>query len=450
MESRSFHRAATALVAALAAVLLAGCNRTQVVIEMKPAGAGFQRRVTVYDIDPVDSLKRHLPPDLTSDLAARLARVYGVRVDTIGPYVAARRFASVPEDVGNWGDWRVARSPLGVAYEYRERLGGDTDPQAALSTRLAAADSLAAWLDTWSRSANGPPPRSRLAAYLTRDFGRELRNLVTLYWARGASADTDVAVLADIDAEEHAVAHDLWSTTTRGEWRMLLMNPPADTGAAALRSKVLAYLEEALVPGRGPVAGVRLRTARVQVNLALASYREGLPPRVDPDSLRWAGMHERLATIRTLYGKGTAADRVDVRLATGVRPYDTNGTWDEARGEVTWVDGALNAGCGELPMACQARWAVPDSARQRRLFGRVLLGNASLAWYCAWYAEQPKPRRAEWDRMLLALRPGDLGPLRRFEFAGERAAAPDSTRASEAAMPRRLILEAAGIGTEKR
>jgi hypothetical protein len=96
------------------------------------------------------------------------------------------------------------------------------------------------------------------------------------------------------------------------------------------------------------------------------------------------------------------------------------------------------------PTFCYASWSIPDSTRQRRLFGRVLLRGGYLMWYGTMFADLDAARQREWDRMLTALKPGDLSPLERFRFADERLrGAPARDTTTLAAPLVKLILDAA-------
>jgi len=437
--------------AAVALSLAAGCRQTHVLIEMTPAGAGVERRVSLWSTDTDDSLSPHRPVSLGDEIDARLQRVYGTRPDTLAPYSASRRFDDIPRDVGNWGRWKVTRSPLGAEVEYAERLGGNPEPGALLTQRLAAADSIADQLRAWAATHLGPQDRCpRLRAYLAADVRADLRDLVAFSWLQGARDDSNAVANADVRWLEHPAPYDLMYYTSIDPARKLLLGdvPATNAPAAAARGALLGLLERDVSSPDERRGDASEEAAHESVDGRLRAVpKEAVPALAQADSLLWERLSDRFGEFYPDLSEPRAT--LEVRLATGVEPGETNGEWDAARAAVTWKGPWWPEGSAALPMACKAAWARADSARQRATFGRVLLTGEALAGYCRWYAALPARRQGEWDRMLGAVRPGDVAPIERFAFSDEKSrpsAGADSTYTSAADPARKLILEAAKGG----
>jgi hypothetical protein len=149
----------------------------------------------------------------------------------------------------------------------------------------------------------------------------------------------------------------------------------------------------------------------------------------------------------TLFGHLVAVDLLDLRLsedrdvvevslACGVEPTETNGAWCAAEGRVVWPPATMR-GRGVPGLLRHATWAVPDEAAQRARFGRVLLARAKLASYVAWRAAMPDLAGARWDAAIAALTPGEG-----LVSAVEAIVLPQDDGADAAATVRRILLEA--------
>ncbi len=434
---------------ALVAACVAGCTEHHLVIEMRPAGGGFERRVTAYNIDPSDSLQRRGAPTLDSLEEVRLVRTYGVHPDTVRPYTARRHFDVIPCDIGNSGRWSRDASPLGDAYAYHERLRGDPTPGTTLALRLAAADSIAERLRRGAPAWLGPEPHhARLRAYLAGDLARELRDAVVLAWGLEATRDTGAMARFEVDQVEHPVAYELLGMTFVARLREALLAPAPirDNLLARRHETLLRLLEGDLTAEREGHAVTGSSADRDSMERWVGTGLDDGSTSPLADDERWRALHRQLGIGTFFGGDGADNDILEVRLDTGVEPTETNGGWDAASHTVVWKGVVAGRDLG-APLVCRAVWATPDSVRQRALFGRVLLRDAGLAEYCHWYVRIPAPRRSEWDRMLTALKPGELGPLERFAFADERTRlAADSTARSAAEPARALILKAAHPG----
>ena len=96
--------------------------------------------------------------------------------------------------------------------------------------------------------------------------------------------------------------------------------------------------------------------------------------------------------------------QIELTLHCKVKPFSTNGTWEEPTGSVGWAEG-LPPEDG-LPLMLYAFWAVPDDAFQKARFGKRILESDSLARYVLWRTALTPPEAREWTEFLATLKPG--------------------------------------------
>ena len=137
-------------------------------------------------------------------------------------------------------------------------------------------------------------------------------------------------------------------------------------------------------------------------------------------------------------------DHLDVHLTTTVKPFYTNGTWDEHAGQVRWSDRMLAADsdASEFPILLYACWSEPDAAAQTARFGKLVLVGEALSSYCLWYRGLATSEAREWDTFLADLLPGDdlAERIRAFRFSGEQPGNGTEPVRDLAATARDLIL----------
>lgn len=439
----------TCAVALVAVLTCTSCIRNFYVLELQPTRDGLQRRLTVEGRITPDSVARSIQPSLEKAESSRLGRAYGTHAirEAGRPYVFQRVFRlDLPDDIGCKGSCRRTTSLLGETRIYFERFRGDPDPAGTLVAQLGAMDSLCDLLIGWTGAELGREPRyPALRSFLDGRLRSGLRNFVLDLWLDASGTGEPYPDLADARIEGLAGIG----------WLRTMLDPLEADSAAASRKRTLA-LRGVLAAGMG--IGDERGAARALPFLAnpdsarrslaryLARYdAEGGAPR-EADAI--FAEYVRRGIGPALEGLGGTEDSLTIRLALPVPPVESNGSWDPAAGVVRWC-GTLATPTRRdtrLPMLCHAKWSVPDSVRQRLLFGRVLLRGEKLADYCSWFGRLAPQKAREWDRMLVTLKPGDLLPLVRFRFADERAkpgAPTDSTASSLADPARDLIVSAA-------
>jgi hypothetical protein len=384
-----------------------------------------------------DSLQGVLRPALEDGLHERLASAYLVTVDTArtAPYVATRRFADVPDDIGTRGHYRHCATPLGESFFYAERIRGMDDPNAWVERRFASADTLASAVTEWLQFELVTQPEwPRVAGRLEP----ELRTIARKYAALtlvGGSEDS----LEDGWLTSYATEHPLF---------MLLCVPFLGEESETDLAPYLAHARADLAQRMGlrsPADESRVLAFLADGPTALASYERWLQ--------RSSGLREddleRLLMAMT-YDPGPRGDDAAISVKVVLRlpnePISTNGKWNDSTGCVRWSGecASLDGRADALPLACAAIWSVPDTVVQKRLFGDVLLEKAELYFYADWFAALSPARQAEWNQMLLSLRPGRTARLEHFRFKDEKGAADAS------ALARTTLLDAVRANAEER
>ncbi len=424
-------------VAALAA-LTCGCEYPdRYTIVMTARGDSLERSIRVQRIqDRADSLQGYLRPHLESGIEDMLTSAYHVRADTAMnvAYVASERFADVPNDIGTRGRYRHLSTPLGDYFSYAERIRGMDDPGAWVARRFASADTLAAAVGGWLRFELVTQPEwPRISAELEP----ELRSM----------AGEFVAVMLAASGRDSLQSG--WLLALAPEYPLFaLMAVPGLSGVSDEISLAphLAHARDELARRLGLLTagdGARVLGFLADVSTSQASFERWTQS--SPQARAFNGDRVLTAMLTDPHA-GAGNPIVEIELRVPQKPFATNGEWNEGakcirwRAWCAWLE---NRDIG-LPVACAADWCVPDSVAQHRLFGDVVLDDERLFIYADWFTTLAPARQAEWNRMLLALRPGRTAALERFRFGDEKG----ETDAS--AYVRSVIFDALHEQAEKR
>ncbi len=433
---RSFAPGAAAL--GLLGTLLGGClsqpSRNDFRILLTPRGDSLHRRITIEGVPGSgDSSKS---PRLTTREAERLAAAYGLAPDTSThrPYVAERRFGSIPNDVGNRGTFLHRTSALGASWTYRESFRGMDDPARHVADRFSRADSISDLTLGWLTSELGTRAEFRRAA---RDIDREVREVTrqaaAIFLLSSARGDTLRWPWIDVLEETHPLIYLPM---------LLYVTDPDDVEPVVLaraRDDLARRME--LLPGVDRRRALDFLSDPRRTVASARRFRATAAAPMPPDS---GGLGRLWAWNMASPLDSEEWDYFDVELALPVEPAEKNGVWDDSTHRVRWrawpqvPDGMERF----VPLICEATWSLPDTGVQKRLFGEVVIEKGDLFDYNEWFGSLAREQQAEWNRMLLGLRPGRLGALERFRFAEDRARTPaagDSVVWSLADYPRDLI-----------
>lgn len=423
-------------------LLLAGCNApdTHIVLEMRAAGTRLERHLEAFQIDARDTVHhRHLAPVIDAVFAERLARVYGIAPDTLRPYVVTKRFKRIPADLDNFGEWHGTESPLGAAYQYSERFGGDPRPAETLAAQQRSADTLLALVRAGCDVALPPGNHwPRLSAYLDRELPRDVHELVLLSWLGYATNDPDAEKRSDFFVQEHPgmIAAGRIGRDDRTLGLFFALPSQLDDGHRRMRERWLdqceAYLAHPERMSEDDIETPEPDTVACAMGRAAIERLPGYPGETATGQMVLRACGSDRSGVRF-------ANDLEVRLVTGIAPMTTNGKWDSIAAAVTWPVNTALSEPGVHPQFCEATWAMPDSAAQIARFGVVRVQGDRLNSYCSWYQGLTPAHRGEWDRMMATVRPGDPGPIERFRFSDERVIRPE---------PKARPVDSAGAGRE--
>lgn len=396
-------------------------------IEITPSDSGFERRITIFRTMNADTTQTRIPVVVEREVADRIGRAYGVRpksavADSLGPdvettFVAHRRFAEIPNDLGNGGMLRHYASPLGRNWSYGERFRGTLVPPADLVASLEAADSTVDMLDGWLESELGRQPGwPELHSYLDVQLRRLLRDTAYRYWSSDSSAD-EIAMahayenpilcwmiavaVVDFDDTVWEMVRPYWLREGERELASILgMRSGADADSALRRVCDPDECRQNLGIHLAAKAGETEEEAATRF-WDTASVAVGYAPPQTSGTQGW--------------------DSVVVRLSLRESPgkMETNGSWDAEHRTVTWSGRVCKPGGSDPgdPLVCAAEWGSPDTIAQRRLFGSIPV-DEGLPQYNKWFSTLDPAQQKEWNRMLMRVRPGKLDRLRAFKFSG--------------------------------
>ncbi|MBA4017038.1 MAG: hypothetical protein C0483_07700 [Pirellula sp.] len=425
---------------------LVGCE-TQVAIydlRLAPTADGLQRTLTAWrEQGGIDQPNK----PLSDEELKRLGSFYPKRVSTDADIRQSFRgvfLGKLPADVGGRGSYEVAATVLGTSYTYLERFRGATALDAELYDRRAAADRccdlVVAWFDKQLADA---PERQAVRRFLNQEFREDLRNLAAIAWLAAAErstatkdddkADEDVQLLPTVVVrmlaylvehdylaahETRSIAAELQDDVDRWQWlrRMLARKSGLEPSAA---DRTFAFLEESesLYASwnehlRATPEYARIRK-QAQGRPSKDGESDGPEPKVVLEQLLEPTLEDFMATIN--WG---SADELRLALVLPVAPHETNGDWEPSEMSVYWK-GRLRKKGGS-PTVCYALWTVADEKFQLKHFGRTVIEGDELAQFAAMHRTLTAQQRAEFDKHLEALEPGDAikGRVQEFQFVG--------------------------------
>ncbi|MGC3965812.1 MAG: hypothetical protein QM775_00105 [Pirellulales bacterium] len=433
----------TTLFVALALVA-SGCERQQTIydVQMKPTADGLERRFSGWR---EMGSGRNLP--LSDADLARLDGLYPERTSQPGDIRQA--FGGVfrdklPDDVGGYGRYEAVPTPLGISYSYLERFRGSVKLDAEIYDRRAAVDRFCdltvGWFDEQLKDA---PERSQVRRFLNQDFRDDLRNLAAAISAAGQRAlehheppDLDDAppqpvsptvtdVLEFVVERDYVKLHEVSGLTVDLEeetfwlWtRRLLARKCGIEPAKA--DVVFAFLNYRDAPKS---LDQYLRNTPEYRRLRPAAKTP--PPADDEDDDEDSGWKVVEQLLRPTFEDAmvgmrfVALDELRSSLSLGVAPDETNGVWEPEENRVTWNVRLRKS--GGAPTICYAAWVEPDETFQRRHLGSLLVTGKNLVRFAACYQQLSPAHRAEVDKHLRSLEPGDAikGRVQDFRLVGE-------------------------------
>ncbi|HMN97146.1 MAG TPA: hypothetical protein PKC43_11555 [Phycisphaerales bacterium] len=435
---------------AVVLALFAGCTQRQIRVEMTPGEEGVLRSVATNALD--------------EEGRRALAEAYGesLRRDsaTGGVQVASTFTGALPREPGSRSGLSRISSDLGTASFWYESISGDPadalglerNDWRSLTLRMQAGE---LWVRLFGRWAGRQLPegsqRDEFAAWVDRDLVPFCNNVVLRFAAAMTAATTN-----RIDASPRGRGDRGPRTEEEAFWGRIFMplllalaEEDADRqGRGAPGFFTMEELHLLLLAGIDGNAGGQTRDWVSKRIIIPAITRQVRRFRPDAPSVSRAGLvamgfsfllfvngssaaddlllaspaiaeadkerlrrGERSISIPPPYGFGTVNGAkpivAEVVLNLPDEPYLTNGIWNAKERRLafrTEVAAATSRVELHAPIFFAA-WAAPDEARQRALFGSVLLRGEDLAAYVAWHEMLDPRQRTAWAQALDALSP---------------------------------------------
>lgn len=447
------------------ALLSAGCAYDQYVIEIRPEEDALHRKLTCWRQD--DKSVGSFDADRLREIAAIYHQA--TPMSAAGKHSFERPFRGrMPADVGGWGSHVHWKSQMGSVGAYVERFRGTDDLMAGIEQRSKLADKLTDFLIGWLRSEFGDDERfEKLHRFLDEKFRRDARNMAVSFLMfevapGGSGPDDSERVFRDwlVRNGQYLLERGYFTPESMPALTRAAGSPgDPDVLLEHLRSFLAMTMGIADVGESSAVLPFLQDEARAKQSLtryirSTEEFKESLrkweeerkanpdEARPEPDPSMPYGL-----LIDAVFGPdflGANDGHLDVKLASPVRPFWTNGTWEEENGQVVWSSPLPSAGRPALFL--HAFWAVPDAEFQVAHFGKVVLVDASLAEYCLWWVGLSEAEAREWEAFLARLRSSEnrREELKAFRFSTDPAAAAGEQQVppSLADTPRRLLGEA--------
>lgn len=412
----------------IALLCVAGCgSRNTYQVELRLTDGGFVRTVEV-------STHPHPSPTTEGGTALPISEeerkvftaIYGQGKLGSESERFERSFSSeTPDDIGGNGSLIRLTSELGDTFVYHERFRGKLPSLQDRKLREAAVNRVVGWTNDWlDEELAGALGAEEIKHFVANEWRNDLQDLVCLLEiAAGMSSEQ---TSADQERPLLLVAHFLvergyltftdlaalplneLSESEQQNWILerLRRKLTSSTGLSA-DAEALQRLREPEEIGRrfleflGRTPEYRLwRDSQLAANAAAtvepsAFLGHALEPVTGPlffSLLTWGGF-----------------DELKLVLHTAAEPLETNGQWDATSGSVRWhwKLPRRSAQSGEagwiergLPQVALARWVQVDQPRQLALFGRVLVGDATLRDYCLWRQRLSESQADRWQTLL--------------------------------------------------
>lgn len=427
-----------ALLAVIVPFLLApGCptNKFEIVMQTLPDGK-VQRELTVWTSE--DSQTK--APSENVLAAARAAyggdgAALGDKLKFSGVFDATLPADLIHDGLGNHGFVSVAETRMGSVRTYVERMPGEPDLRSLFRRAEQVSDTLARVLDAGLRqhpALKGEGEKlDRLSKFLTTEFRDDLLNALLIGWqavVRGSTIEDAKCDASDDEEETEQAAERFWV----GEMARFVA---FGVQRGYLTPDVILLDDDAM-----PDALSRGFVRKAAVAMGYAAS-EPLPPHLaplsDPETLQEvfeAGgkaigvtseqFNEILEpAMPDLFGAGTNGSVV---WRCGSAVAMTNGCYSAEDGTIGW-NAVGRKGCAP-PQMLFATWAEPNEAFQREHLGRASLSGETLVEYVSWCLGLEPGERAQWDKFVSGLAPGESleTKLREFRFRSAITVEPES------------------------
>ncbi len=437
--------------------ILLGCmgcigSRERYEVAIRVDNQGTHRSMTGWTEPTNESDSDNPLSEITLD---RLRSVYGIAGEMNGGHTT---FSGVyanelPQDVGGYGSVEQFESTLGILSVYSERFRGSDDLVGQWEKQADAVDRFCVLIGDWAEAnATDREEGESIKEFINGEFRADLLNVAMHIYAFAIRYDVDAPNWEEIKYRllQFAVEHQYLNS---GSFDRVLntLNDQHGEGFLNLTLEGLERRRGDTHPRFSEVipALASMESFHSSLNAFLYDTPEGAEMRrksegnSEPD-YSFLLVKLILSAVRfELDGGGV--DSVAVQLDLAVRPFETNGTWDEDARHVSWetqLEGFGDRPRSILPTLCYASWAEPDFTFQQEHFGRVVFADKPLADCILWYQTLDESEVKQWERFLTGLTPErDLQiAFERFRFDGEPTSTEEVRLLSDA--PRQLLQNA--------
>ncbi len=431
------------ILVALCCGLVCGCEEEEYTISMNADGDTLTRSIVCSE-------------NVGEETRDRLKQLYDRQIDK--NTFEGRFGEKLPPDVGGFGRYVHLPGPMGQVTIYIERFGGKDAQALDIEKAFGAADHLVNLLTEWLEFELGDDPNfENLRTFCNKDLRQDVKNLAVYLWVGSRAPGNEdseaaarmllylyerdyfdlddlAAFAASTDQEKTAlqflrkfIAAKLGYSSEKQTAEIMTFLRDAD----AVESSVQRFVSSPKVYDR------LLRQAREQSgdpNLVIE-------PNDMPEHV-FESYGIELETFFIDFELFSSPDKVNVTLTCPHKPHETNGRWDQAKGQVSWSSKIED---NDLPFLCYASIAEPNGEFQKQHFGKVILTDEQLVQYALWRRGLSDPRQAQWDEFLASLEAVEAGPqklresIESFRFKGSAAPSEGESPLSDPA--RDLIIE---------
>jgi len=456
-------RTTLALSAAAMAVALASCEYDKYAIEMTPQGDQILRKITIAH---VGSEGKAAP--VAQEQIEAVHRFYQKRLtdpDALEQTFEGTFERRLPGDVGGAGYYLHYASRMGTASAYSERVRGRDDQAGLVQEQMNQTDRCVGHLIAWFESQlAGKDGLDALRTWMGTGLRRDLKNLVLNAWA----AEACDAWIEPEDTGQQMAMRSLQYLAERGYFAPEEV-PQVSRAVMELigrkaSDKLFAWLRRAIatkmgVPRGNPVPEslgflADAETAKASLEAYLRGTHEFKQQLQDWEEAKKTDAEAKepdpfelvaLPNILPLnFSFGDTSDTISVALRLDGQAWLTNGTADAEKKRLLRWNTRMVKENDAMPAVWYALWTRAEEAFQTKHFGKVVLTDSDLHWYCIWRAGLTGAEGKEWDAFVDGLSPGSKlkDTLEAFRFSGEPAASPedkDKPPLTHAALPVDLI-----------
>jgi hypothetical protein len=438
------------------------CQYNQYDIEMTPGGQELTRTLTCTRQGSEGD--QEVPRSFDPAELDRIAGLYAERLtkkDESQHTFRDKFLLSTPQDVGGSGRYLRVDSLMGSSAAYAERFRGDDDQAGQLQRSLQGVDQLVDIFKGWfSTELKTHPGLARLLGFCDKRLRKDLHNLVVYAALLERMVEFEKRMPEEIGMRVvlYLVERGYLDASRVSEYASAMFRAEVNEKAGGVMSLLQRLVARELGLGeKDPVPGALgfladfdkaasslsayLRTTP-EFKKRLKAWQDRKDITAEKDEPKPMKILEDILLKEIFRFEFGTDDKLNVRLNLPVKPFATNGTWDDKTRQVQWLDRPIQ-GQTKLPTFLYAIWSQPERKFQNKHFGKMVLSGEGLAQYVAWRSGLTPAEGKEWDDFLKTLRPAPadkiLERLTAFRFSTDPKKEGEEESPSLAETPLRLI-----------